>query len=63
MSAIIETLLQCDGCGYVHAGSADNRGKKMPQHRIMVKLDGWSYKKGKDYCVDCVNKEKDNKGG
>ena len=53
MSAIIETLVMCDGPGCGDVCSGDNRGFPAWMQRKSLRLDGWLCRNGKDYCPKC----------
>lgn len=60
MSAHRMTLLYCDAKNceadvmYAYGMDSDEALKTAAQQREKYSIDGWLFKKGKDYCPDCA---------
>ena len=53
MTAIIEKFLQCDGKECRKTFGLSMRSMNIGYHRKQAKKEGWTYRKGKDYCENC----------
>jgi hypothetical protein len=64
MSAYKETLIFCDGDGFLGKecpmdapyGDGDGRGRTAAAQREGYVLDGWLFRGGKDYCPACAKR-------
>lgn len=59
MGAVMETLIFCDGPNCPRDGpygDGDTRSLTARQQRQSYRLDGWTYRGGKDYCPECRDK-------
>lgn len=59
MSAIIETLIMCDGGPETCPQSGafcwgDMRDKTAKEQRAAAKSEGWIFRNGKDFCPECA---------
>lgn len=59
MSAVIETFLLCDTPQCDNSFGVDTRNQSVREQRRDAKLNGWKFVKGKDYCPECIRKQKE----
>lgn len=59
MTAKIDTVITCDGgdkCPLDTAYGGDASYRSASIHRSTYWIDGWVYRKGKDYCPACAER-------
>ena len=55
MSIATSKLIICDRCGEIYT-TDDSRKDSAKTQRIKYESDGWIYKHGNDYCLECSEK-------
>jgi len=53
MSIVVERFLICDGAGHCAESFGVYEGERTAkEHRKAAKLNGWTYRNGRDYCPE-----------